>query len=74
MLSLKTLRIVRWVQVAGFLACIGDLAYAIQGGNPDGIAYLAAVFAVFWLALICALTKVIRRRKALDCLSATPRR
>ena len=66
MMSVRTLRIVRWVQFAGLLACIGDLVYAMQGGDPDGIAILAAVFAVAWSVLICGQTWLIRHRVELE--------
>ena len=72
MMSARTLRIVRWVQFAGLLACIGDLVYAMQGGDPDGIAILAAVFAVAWSVLICGQTWLIRHRVELERPRPTP--
>jgi hypothetical protein len=59
----KTLRMVGWVQVAALLVCIADLAYALQGGNPDGIAVVIAVVIALWLALIAVTTKVIREAR-----------
>ena len=65
-LNAKTLRMVRWVQVAGLILSAAELARGLLLPEYRGSALLAAIFIVFWTGLICMQTALIHRRERLE--------
>jgi hypothetical protein len=64
-LNAKTLRAVRWLQIAGLLLSTADLVRDLLRGY-QGDAIFAAVLIAFWSLMLCAQTKLIRRREELE--------
>jgi hypothetical protein len=64
-MNAKTLRAVRWLQIAGLLLSTADLVRDLLRGY-QGDAIFAAVLIAFWSLMLCAQKKLIHRREELE--------